>query len=148
MRDNISESSEKMKMILLSNTTKPEKDEKPARKTDESKMNAKKNLHYNFCNKNSHEEQICWKKYSYIKSKKERNEKKREGTKFTITMITKMTTSIIPQISKTNDTEWYIDSATSEHFSPYKHLFETYNELKNPIEIFTSKKRIIIYNIE
>ena len=36
----------------------------------------------------------------------------------------------------------------SEHFSSYKYLFETYNELKNPIEIFISKKRIIIYDIE
>ena len=56
MRGNISESSGKMKMTLLSNTTKPGKSRKPVRKTDESKTNAKKNLHYNFYNKNSHEE--------------------------------------------------------------------------------------------
>ena len=59
MRDNISESSGKMKMALLSNTTKPGKGGKPAGKTDESKTSAKKDLHCNFCNKNNHEEQTC-----------------------------------------------------------------------------------------
>ena len=95
MRDNISESSEKMKMILLSNTTKPGKGGKPARKTNGSKTSAKKNLHCNFCNKNSHEEQIYWEKYSHMKPKRERNEGKRGDAKFAMTAMTKMTTSII-----------------------------------------------------
>ena len=48
----------KMKMMLLSNTTKPGKGEKPVGKTNESKTSAKKNLHCNFYNKNNHEKQI------------------------------------------------------------------------------------------
>ena len=59
MRDNISESFGKMKMMLLSNITKPGKGGKSAEKTNESKTSAKKNLHCNFCNKNNHEKQIC-----------------------------------------------------------------------------------------
>ena len=103
MGDNISENSGKMKIMLLSNTTKLGKGGKPARKTNESKTSAKKDLHCNFCNKNSHEEQTCWEKYPHMKSKKERNEGKQGDTKFTMTIIMKMTISIIPQISKTND---------------------------------------------
>ena len=76
MRNNISENSGKMKIILLSNITKSEKSEKSTRKISESKTNAKKNLYYNFCNKNNHEKQIYWEKYSHMKSKRKRNTEK------------------------------------------------------------------------
>ena len=104
MGSTTSESS-KMKMALLSNTTKSGKGGKSSWKTGGSKKGVKKDLHCDSCNKNSHEEQTCWEKYSHMKPKKEENEEKRGNTKFAITMMIKTMTSIIPQISKTNDME-------------------------------------------
>jgi hypothetical protein len=35
--------------------------------------------------------------------------------------------------------KWYLDSAASEHFSPHRDLFETYEELSKPCQIATAE---------
>ena len=114
------------KAALLSNT-KPGKGKKSAGKKGGFK-GGKKDLHCSFCNKSNHEEENCWVKHPELKPKK--------GTKgeakFAMTAVT--TTS-----SGKNENIWYVDSGASDHFSPHKNLFESYRDLKEPIEIITSK---------
>lgn len=45
--------------------------------------------------------------------------------------------------SKVDATKWFLDSAASERFSPHKHLFESYAELKWPSEIVTVEGNIV-----
>src|SRR5438105_8065403 len=40
---------------------------------------------------------------------------------------------------KSNPSIWYTDSGASDHFSPYKELFQTFQLLKEPAEIETAE---------
>lgn len=93
------ESSRKMKMALFSNS-KPETSGKSAGKKGGFKDD-KKNLHYDFCNNNNHEEENYWTKHSELKSKKRKKEGKQRDIKFAISITIKPIPII--QSSKMND---------------------------------------------
>jgi len=38
-----------------------------------------------------------------------------------------------------NPNDWYTDSGASDYYSPFKELFETFNELEEPTEIETAE---------
>jgi len=142
--EGLENSSEKMKVALLSKS-KPGKGGKSTGKKGGS-TGGKKDLHCDFCNRNGHEEENCWTKHPELKSKKGKNGGKKGDAKFAMSAAIKSIP--ISQTSKTHDdTEWYVDSAASEHFSPHRHLFETYEELKEPIQVSTSKEGITTHGI-
>src|SRR5437667_9429527 len=123
---------------------KPGKGKKSA-----GKKGGKKNLHCNFCDKDGHEEENCWTKHPELRQKKGKNEGWRGEAKFAMTAVLKPASTSEPRknSSANEDTEWYVDSAASEQFSPHKHLFETYSNLNKPIEIFTSKDGITSHGV-
>ena len=129
----------KSKMALLSNS-KPGKGKKSTGKKGGS--GGKKNLHCDFCNKDRHEEENCWIKYPELKQKKGNNAGKKGDAKFAMMAAIKSTPISESRGTQNADdeTEWYVDSAASDHFSPYRHLFESYSKLEKPIEVSTSKE--------
>src|SRR5436190_6502588 len=122
------------KTAMLSNT-KPGKSGKTTGKKGGFK-GGKKDLHCRFCDKDGHEEDRCWAKHPELRPKKGENGGKRGDAKFA--MAARKSNPISRSI--TGDEEWYVDSGASDHFSPYKHLFETYTNLKKSIEVFTLKE--------
>ena len=132
----------KGKTALLSNT-KPGKGRNSAGKKGGSKTSGgKKDLHCGFCNNDGHEEDKCWTKHPELRPKKGGNGGKRGDAKFALSAAIKSAPVSRSPSEKTSEDEWYIDSAASEHFCPYRHLFETYTNLEKPIEVSTSKEGI------
>lgn len=122
----------KSKLAMLTNSTRKE-----------TRGNFKKGPKYeikcNHCHRKGHLEVQCWIKHPALRSMKGTNIGKSE--KRTISM---RATTQIDRISKpnSNQTHWYLDSGASEHFSPHRHLFKTFQEIDKPIEVDTAEGTI------
>jgi len=131
--DGMENSGGKSKTALFSNT-KPRKSGKSVGNKSGIK-GSKKGLHCEACNKDGHSEDSCWTLHPELKPKKGRKDGNKDA-KIAMRAVTKSASTT------TDDQQWYVDSGASDHFSPYKHLFETYETLAKPVEIETSKEGI------
>ena len=95
-----------------------------------SKRNSKFDGKCNHCNKRGHKEDQCWIKHPDLKPEKGRDGKERPKFSMMVTMRPK---------EKSDCSIWYTDSGASDHFSPYKELFQTFHALKEPSEIETAE---------
>jgi hypothetical protein len=78
------------------------------------------------CGGASHVESDCWIKYSEKRPNYEKSEAKSASISFSARAIPKL---------DGNSNYWYLDSAASEHFTPYKDTIESYKELPRQKEI-------------
>ena len=92
------------------------------------------------CKQKGHKDTKCWIKHPELRPKKSGSTEKKDEQHFVMSAHVKKTEKAAGEKqSKSDPSKWYIDSAASEHFSPYKHLFESYQELSNPHEITTAE---------
>jgi hypothetical protein len=94
------------------------------------KRNSKFEGKCNHCNKRGHKEDQCWIKHPDLKPEKGRDGKEHPKFSMMATMRSK---------GKSDSSIWYTDSGASDHFSPYKELFQTFHIFKEPAEIETAE---------
>jgi hypothetical protein len=82
------------------------------------------------CTRKGHSEPKCWVKYPELRPAKKPSTKKPA-----VSMMAVSRTSF----PKTPPTHWYLDSGSSDHFSPYEQLYESLQYLPEPIEINTAE---------
>jgi len=90
------------------------------------------------CEKKGHVEADCWTKYPEKRPEKSgsKSKGKKEEAKYAMTaMVRKADLGR----SEPESAHWYLDSGASEHFSPFRELFETFKELDKPCEIMTAE---------
>jgi Reverse transcriptase (RNA-dependent DNA polymerase)/gag-polypeptide of LTR copia-type/Integrase core domain len=122
------------KVALMSNSSSGN----PAGKT-KKKDTTKINLKCTSCGKNGHVEADCWTKHPEKRPTKSgsKSEKKKEKAEAKYAMSAVLGRSERPV--EPSASHWYLDSGASEHFSPHRHLFETFKELNKPCEITTAE---------
>jgi hypothetical protein len=124
------EDSGKMKMALLTNRNSQSKGGKTSSPTGTTSSSVK----CRHCKKKGHKEDKCWIKHPELRPKKAEDAGKQNDSQFAMSAAAATT-----KRSKVDPTKWFLDSAASEHFTPHKHLFESYEELKQPSEIVTAE---------
>src|SRR5271169_1936915 len=82
------------------------------------------------CTRKGHTESKCWVKYPELRPAKKGNKKP---------PVSMMAVSRDTSLAKTPVNHWYLDSGSSDHFSPYEQLFDTLRYLPEPIEIDTAE---------
>jgi gag-polypeptide of LTR copia-type/GAG-pre-integrase domain len=117
------------KVALMSNSSSGKTKKKEATKV---------NLKCTSCGRNGHVEADCWTKHPEKRptksgSKSEKKNGKGEA-KYAMSAVQHPEQPVEPSAS-----HWYLDSGASEHFSPHRHLFETFKELSKPCEITTAE---------
>ena len=94
------------------------------------------NLKCTSCGKNGHVEIDCWTKHPEKRPTKSgsKSEKKKDkaDAKYAMSAVQRLP-------ADSSASHWYLDSGASEHFSPHRHLFETFKELSEPCEITTAE---------
>jgi hypothetical protein len=116
----------KLKMAMLTNTQgQPDKNQNGKSK----KKNSARCFH---CNKRNHKEAKCWIKHPELKPSDAASNSKSSQAQVSMMAIGKSHTE-----NATPD-KWYLDSGASQHFSPYKGLFDNIEEFEEPQEIETS----------
>ena len=119
------------KVALMSNSSSGNSSGK-AKKKDATKINLK----YISCGKNGHVEIDCWTKHPEKRPAKSgsKSEKKKDkaDAKYAMSAVQRAP-------ADSTASHWYLDSGASEHFSPHRHLFETFKELSKPCEITTAE---------
>jgi hypothetical protein len=123
-----------VKVALMSNSS-PGNPAGKAKKKDPTKINLK----CTSCGKNGHVEADCWTKHPEKRPIKSgsKSEKKKEKAEAKYAMSAVLEHSERP--AEPSASHWYLDSGASEHFSPHRHLFETFKELSQPCEITTAE---------
>jgi hypothetical protein len=125
-------------MALLSKTGgKPRKsgnlNSKTSNKSNSSLKRSKDIIKCDHCNQTGHLESWCWAKHPELKPGNSGSKDGRKGE----AKIAMSATSKRSRYSNPNN--WYLDSGASEHFSPYRDLFQTYTEFTEPTEITTAE---------
>ena len=82
------------------------------------------------CSRKGHSEPKCWVKYPELRPTKKTGNKKPPVSMMAVSRNS---------LAKTPATHWYLDSGSSDHFSPYEQLFESLRYLPAPIEINTAE---------
>jgi hypothetical protein len=126
-------SSGKMKMTLLTNRSQSKPKEAVKRELSFVKCG-----HYK---KKGYTDDKCWIKHPELCPQKGENTGKQSDTRFAMSALVKRTVKPAEQkqTSNSDQEKWYLDSAASEHFSPHRDIFETYEELSKPCEIVTAE---------
>ena len=121
------------KVALMSNSSSGNSGRKNKKK-DANKINLK----CTSCGKNGHVEIECWTKYPEKRPAKSgsKSEKKKDKAEAKYAMMAVQRSKRPAELSASY---WYLDSGASEHFSPHRHLFETFKELSDPCEITTAE---------
>ena len=88
----------------------------------------------NHCNKRGHKEDQCWIKHPELKPQKD-GEARTEKAKFSMMATINLKRQSDPSI-------WYTDSGASDHFSPFKQLFKTFQYLEEPTVIETAEGKV------
>ena len=81
------------------------------------------------CTRKGHDKSKCWVKYPELRMAKKGNKK----APISMMAVSKNSST------KTLATYWYLDSRSSDHFSPYEELFDALKPLIKPIEINTAE---------
>ena len=120
------------KVALMSNSSSANSAGK-SKKKDATKINLK----CTSCSKNGHVEIDCWTKHPEKRPTKSgsKSEKKKDkaDAKYAMSAVQRSPPA------DSSASHWYLDSGASEHFSPHRHLFETFKELSDPCEITTAE---------
>ena len=90
----------------------------------------------NHCNKRGHKEDQCWIKHRQLKPEKGTGFKAggTERPKFSM-----MATMVGAAKRQPDPNFWFTDSGASDHFSPFKSLFQTFPKLDKPTTIETAE---------
>jgi hypothetical protein len=127
----------KMVMALLSKQREKDKSKSksgPKGKSTSSESNSSQSTQSSseectHCSRKGHDESKCWVKYPELRPAK------KGSKKASISMMAVSKNSS----AKTPATHWYLDSGSSDHFSPYEELFDDLKPLSKPIEIHTAE---------
>ena len=124
----------KMVMALLSkqhekNQSKSKSGQKGKSTSSESSPSQSSSEECTHCTRKGHDESKCWVKHPELRPAKKGNKKP------AISMMAVSRNSS----TKTPATHWYLDSGSSDHFSPYEELFDVLKPLSKPIEINTAE---------
>src|SRR5579871_2868131 len=87
----------------------------------------------NHCSKRGHKEDSCWIKHPELKPEKSRKD---ERPKYS--MMATIMGSQNPK-RQSGPEVWFADSGASDHFSPYRSLFNTFQELEEHVTIETAE---------
>ena len=88
------------------------------------------------CGKIGHVDTTCWQKHPELKPSK-KGASINENAHFAFS-----TTSFIASEAGGTLNHWILDSGASEHFTPYRELYSTYEPLGNPAEVRTAKGKL------
>ena len=88
----------------------------------------------NHCNKRGHKEDQCWIKHPQLKPEKGSKVGAAERPKFSM-----MATTVGAAKRQSDPSIWFTDSGASDHFSPFKDLFQTFHKLDKPTMIETAE---------
>src|SRR5579871_5753753 len=104
------------------------------------KSSEKAKMKCNHCQKLGHVENECWVKHPELRPKK-------KGPLAKVTGGEEAKVAFHATVHNTgkhgNPSHWILDSGASEHFSPYRQLFDTYERLDEPIVINTAEGKIL-----
>src|SRR2546423_96859 len=117
----------KMVMALLSKQKEKSSKSKASQKGKTASQSSSEECTH--CSRKGHDESKCWIKHPELRPTKKGSKKP------TISMMAVSRNSL----AKTPATHWYLDSGSSDHFSPYKELFDVLKPLSKPIEINTAE---------
>src|SRR5579871_3891619 len=105
------------------------------------KSHAKAKLKCMHCERTGHVEATCWAKHPELKSKAN---KAASQSKLAFSVSTPIVHEA--RIGGNDDGKngespehWILDSGATEHFTPHRHLYKTYEELKEPVDVITAK---------
>jgi len=87
------------------------------------------NLYCIHCKRKGHDQSTCWKKHPALRPIRYDTNK---------TPISMMAVTKFHHSAKSSASCWYLDSGSSDHFSPYQHLFHNLQTLPEPVKITTS----------
>ena len=90
----------------------------------------------NHCSKKGHKEDQCWIKHPELKPERSRADERNEKPKYAL--MATITSATVPK-RQSGPHVWFTDSGASDHFSPYRDLFETFHELEEYIYIETAE---------
>jgi hypothetical protein len=124
----------KMVMALLTkqrekNQSKSKSNQK-GKSSPDTQSSSSSNEECTHCARKGHSEPKCWVKYPELRPARKTSNKKPP-----VSMMAVSRTSL----AKTPATHWYLDSGSSDHFSPYEQLFESLQYLPEPIVIDTAQ---------
>ena len=88
----------------------------------------------NHCSKRGHKEDQCWIKHPQLKPEKGTKASGTERPKFSM-----MATTVDAAKRQSDPSVWFTDSGASDHFSPFKDLFQTFHKLDKPTMIETAE---------
>ena len=81
------------------------------------------------CQRQGHGESKCWVKHPELRPAK------KGGKKEPVSIMAVIKGSS----AKSSPTHWYVDSGSSDHFSPYRHLFDNIQPLSEAVTIETAQ---------
>jgi ribosomal protein L12E/L44/L45/RPP1/RPP2 len=120
------------KQALLTNQ-RQSTNQKHGNRKGKSSSSSKPHPTCNFCNKGRHKEDQCWLKHPELRPERDGQGIKAERPRYS------MTATVRSSKRQSSPNDWYTDSGASDHFSPFKQLFETFEELDEPTEIETAE---------
>src|SRR5579859_7294256 len=128
---------EETKMALLTNQGKRANQKGGKSKSGKNSPSSPKfDGKCNHCSKRGHKEDQCWIKHPELKPEKNRRDEKNERPIYAL-MATSMSATVPKRQSDPH--VWFTDSGASDHFSPHRDLFETFQKLEEPIYIETTE---------
>ena len=88
------------------------------------------------CGKIGHVDMTCWQRHPELKPSK-KGASIDEFAHFAFS-----TMSFIASEAGGTQNHWILNSGASEHFTPYRELYGTYEPLSNPVEVRTAKGKL------
>ena len=100
----------------------------------------KREVKCDHCARKGHTQAECWIKHPEKKPERNRpkDAAKKTEARFAMSAGATIRSSDTKQ-APISPSYWYLDSGASEHFSPYRDLFETYKDFKQPCQIITAE---------
>ena len=118
----------KLKLAMLTNQSRGQN--RTGTKKSQKTKNDKKSVNCDHCNKAGHTEDKCWTKHPHLKpSKTPKPSEPRVSMRATVSLGE----------SKSSSDKWYIDSGASDHFSPFRDLFNDVETFSKPDVIETAE---------
>ena len=129
--------SEETKMAMITNQRKWTNQKAGRSRGTSSPTSSRFDGKCNHCNKRGHKEVQCWIKHPELKPEKGRRDDGSEKPKYAL-----MATATGAK-RQSGSQIWFTDSGASDHFSPYKDLFETFHKLDEPASIETAEGTVM-----
>jgi gag-polypeptide of LTR copia-type len=104
--------------------------------------NSRNNLHCAHCKKSGHVESTCWSLHPELRRNGKPSIKDSANVAFHTSSDVISRASIKAEVrigEKCDPNHWILDSGASEHFSPYRQLYNSYVPLREAVNIYTAK---------